>query len=64
MELKIRTLKGSCVLLVDLNLTKTVGQLQELLHQQHKGDRLDIPQAEHQRLVRVVFDAAAATDPT
>lgn len=62
MELKIRTLKGSCVLLVDLNLTKTVGQLQELLHQQHKGDRLDIPQAEHQRLVfkQAVLPANAA----
>uniref|UniRef100_A0A383W8V9 UBA domain-containing protein n=1 Tax=Tetradesmus obliquus TaxID=3088 RepID=A0A383W8V9_TETOB len=51
MELKIKTLKGSCVLLIDLKDTKTVGQLQALLHQQHKGDPLDIPQPEHQRLV-------------
>lgn len=62
MELKIKTLKGSCVLLIDLKDTKTVGQLQALLHQQHKGDPLDIPQPEHQRLVCAVCDAAAATD--
>jgi hypothetical protein len=52
MELKIRTLQGSCVLSIDLEETKTVGELQALLHQQHKDDPLHVPQPEKQRLVR------------
>jgi hypothetical protein len=56
MELKIKTLKGSCVLSVNINETKTVGDLQALLHQQQRDDPLHIPQPEQQRLVRA--DAA------
>lgn len=55
MELKVSTLKGSCVLAVDMDKTKTVGELKALLLQQHRGDRLDVPQPEQQRLVRVAF---------
>jgi hypothetical protein len=53
MELRIKTLKGSCTLSIDLQDTKTVGDLQTLLHQHHKDDPLAVPQPEQQQLVRV-----------
>jgi hypothetical protein len=58
MELRIRTVKGSCTLLVDFGSTKTVGDLQMLLHQQHKDGALDVPQPGQQRLVRVPSDSS------